>query len=96
MAKFRKKPVVIEAFQLGIGLDLWPQWAKDTLGHKVDGTVYSRHAGGIEIVLHPQHADIRTREGVMRADLGDWIIRGVKGELYPCKPDIFEATYEAV
>lgn len=39
---------------------------------------------------------IDTLEGQMRGDLGDWIIRGVKGELYPCKPDIFEATYEAV
>jgi hypothetical protein len=37
---------------------------------------------------------ITTLEGVMRADPGDWIIRGVKGEFYPCKPDIFEATYE--
>ena len=39
---------------------------------------------------------IATREGIMRGDLGDWIIRGVKGELYPCKPDIFAATYEPV
>lgn len=38
--------------------------------------------------------DIHTLEGTMRASNGDWIIRGVKGELYPCKPDIFEATYE--
>lgn len=37
---------------------------------------------------------IQTAEGVMRADVGDWIICGVKGEFYPCKPDIFEATYE--
>jgi len=39
---------------------------------------------------------IATREGAMRASPGDWIIKGVKGEFYPCKPDIFEATYEAV
>lgn len=39
---------------------------------------------------------IKTLEGTMRADIGDWIIRGVQGELYPCKPDIFEATYEPV
>lgn len=38
--------------------------------------------------------EIRTLEGTMTASEGDWIIRGVKGELYPCKPDIFEATYE--
>ena len=40
--------------------------------------------------------DIHTLEGVMHADPGDWIIRGVQGEFYPCKPDIFEQTYEAV
>jgi len=40
--------------------------------------------------------DIPTLEGTMRCDPGDWIIRGVKGEVYPCKPDIFEATYEEV
>lgn len=39
---------------------------------------------------------IVTLEGIHRCDFGDWIIRGVKGELYPCKPDIFAATYEAV
>lgn len=42
------------------------------------------------------HLTIKTLEGVMRADPGDWIIRGIKGEIYPCKPDIFEATYEPV
>ena len=40
------------------------------------------------------HIEISTLEGVMRGDPGDWILRGVKGEIYPCKPDIFEATYE--
>jgi hypothetical protein len=42
------------------------------------------------------HVDIHTMEGTMRGDVGDWIIRGVKGEFYPCKPDIFAATYEVV
>lgn len=41
-------------------------------------------------------ADIKTLEGTMHADNGDYIIKGVKGEIYPCKPDIFEATYEKV
>jgi hypothetical protein len=40
--------------------------------------------------------DIHTLEGTMKADVGDWIIKGVKGEFYPCKPDIFEATYEPI
>ena len=85
MPKFRKRPVVIDAVQ-------WipnskpgdmPQWFWDFFG------------------LHPQHLNeennslsIPTLEGVMVANPGDWIIKGIKGELYPCKPDIFEMTYE--
>ena len=52
-----------------------------------DERVTSGSAGSLEI---------STLEGVMRAEKGDWIIRGIKGELYPCKPDIFAQTYEAV
>ena len=58
--KFRKIPVVIEAYQTD------------------------------------EEMEIETLEGVMKADKGDWIIKGVKGELYPCKPDVFEMTYEKV
>lgn len=97
MARFRKKSVVIEAFQLGIPLDEWPQWAKDRLGHRdEDNVVFSRDAEPIKIVLDKSgnYAEIRTLEGVMRADFGDWVIKGVKSEIYPCKPDIFIMTYE--
>lgn len=79
MAKFRKKPVVIEAHQL-----TWPSrfdlsaWCN---GEAPDNT---------SVIL------IKTLEGTMTAEMGDWVIKGVKGEFYPCKPDIFEATYEAV
>jgi hypothetical protein len=83
--KYRKKPVVVEAMQFtGKNHTAVREWG-DELG-KVgvwDGT------GGGGMV-------IPTLEGDHRADPGDWIIRGVKGEFYPCKPDIFEATYEAV
>ena len=58
--KFRKIPVVIEAYQTEVEME------------------------------------IETLEGIMKADEGDWIIKGVKGELYPCKPDVFEMTYEKV
>jgi hypothetical protein len=51
---------------------------------------------GIGINNSEEGLYITTLEGVMRADKGDWIIKGVKGELYPCKPDIFEMTYEQV
>ena len=50
----------------------------------------------IEAYQTNEEVYIQTLEGVMKANPGDWIIRGVKGELYPCKPDVFEATYEEV
>ena len=81
MAKFRKRPVVIDAWLNAPGIsDMFPDWMKN-------GAITCSDDGSLNIV---------TLEGVMRADPGDWIIRGVKGELYPCKPDIFEATYEPV
>jgi len=81
MPMFRKKPVVIEAWRNVPGIsDMFPDWMKA-------GSITASDDGSLNIV---------TLEGVMRADPGDWIIRGVKGELYPCKPDIFAATYEPV
>ena len=47
-----------------------------------------------DIVENDGHLEIKTKEGVMSASPGDWIIKGIAGEFYPCKPDIFEATYE--
>lgn len=88
MAKFRKKPVVIEAIQL-------PFSDADSRAFNNDhGIIFKRELGskGPMIV----EAIISTLEGTMRASAGDWIIRGVKGELYLCKPDIFAATYEPV
>jgi len=84
--KFRKKPVVIEAFEVhpddGQTRQLPPMWLVNAM---VSGSVKALDGGGLSI---------GTLEGEMRADVGDWIIQGVKGELYPCKPDIFAATYE--
>lgn len=87
--QYRKKPVVINAFRLGY--DNMPDWfmdkltANDVTIHNTDG----RWRGG------PDYALIKTLEGEMRAEFGDYIIQGVKGELYPCKPDIFATTYES-
>jgi hypothetical protein len=85
MAHFRKKPVVIEAIQLTTEnyneIKLWINGQS----HSADPA----YLGSGEISI-----GIRTLEGDMRADLGDWIIKGVEGEFYPCKPDIFEKTYE--
>jgi hypothetical protein len=85
--KFRKKPVVIEAHQIPALNDPHtrelPIWLVDAL---CNGTVTPLDGSGGVI--------IKTLEGDHRGDVGDWIIRGIKGELYPCKPDIFAATYE--
>ena len=84
MPKFRKKPVVIEAWQVQSDMGTCPKWFTDELGKSVRGS------GGMPIWF------IKTLEEEMRASPGDWIIRGVAGELYPCKPHIFEATYEPI
>lgn len=81
--RFRKKPVVIEAVQ--VGPHPQPDWFKAARDR---GDIYYEAGSG--------DAMIETLEGVMRARPGDWIIQGVKGEIYPCKPDIFEQTYEPV
>lgn len=100
MGKFRKKPVVIQAHQ----------WFKngdhpEDGGPKTEGDVvrYFRHpnVAGKRKCKHCQmimnrHGWIDTLEGGHTVCPGDWIIKGVEGEFYPCKPDIFEKTYEAV
>lgn len=95
--KYRKKPVVIEAFQMTRERLLdnrdWPGWLH--LAWNLDNL----DPGSVNPLTthHPDHAvEIYTLEGVMIVAFDDWIIRGVRGELYPCKPDIFAATYEAV
>lgn len=84
MAQYRKKPVVIEAVQRDATAKTWNEI--QSMG--CTDTVPGEMGGG--------HFLIKTLEGYMRADIGDWIIKGVKGEFYPCKPDIFERTYDAV
>ena len=82
MGFFRKKPVVIEA----------RQWNGENYATELEGWLTQDHVAlgynrGSKIV-------IETLEGPITADKGDWIIKGIKNEFYPCKPDIFEATYE--
>jgi hypothetical protein len=82
--KYRKKPVVVDAFRFGH--DPFPDWFLDprTFCH-------------VEVTMEKSvalSALIHTPEGKMIAECGDYIIRGVKGELYPCKAEIFEMTYE--
>jgi hypothetical protein len=88
VGKYRKKPVVIEAMQFDGSVESALKifaWAENR-----DGIEYFVTTNGGPVI------EIVTLEGVMRANKNDWIIRGVKGEFYPCKPDVFEMTYEAV
>lgn len=78
--KFRKKPVIVDAVQY--------------TGEKINIAEIAKFCPGV--MLYADHLRIKTLEGIHRADVGDWIIKGIKGEFYPCKPDIFEATYELV
>ena len=100
--KFRKRPVIIEARQLVGTTAEWLsvyQWVEaNTLGSfepmaVIEGRV-PYPASGVSIDPRDGRLIISTLEGLHWADPGDWIIRGVKGEFYPCKSDIFEATYE--
>lgn len=90
--KYRKKPVVIEAFQWTGGPDQTedPVWIIDAIKRKevwFDGPNQN-------VFLDHTVMVIRTLEGEMHANPGDFIIKGIKGEIYPCRPDIFEVTYE--
>lgn len=87
--KFRKKPVVVEAMQYeasvpsALRIEAWVNsHSKERICVRRDG--------------HLNVIDIFTLEGWMSASVGDWIIKGIEGEFYPCKPEIFEATYEPV
>ena len=87
MKRFRKKPIVIHAMQ----------WFP---GKEVDGVIWPVPHDGADISFHGLHGEdmgqIHTLEGMYIVSPGDWIITGIKDEKYPCKPDIFEATYEPI
>ena len=94
--RYRKKPVVVEAFQMTKKRRWdnsdWPEWAN---------RAWQTEPGEGSIWIDPDDLNKEslvcgTLEGVHRIDWNDWIIQGIKKELYPCKPDIFEATYELI
>jgi len=94
MKTYRKKPVIIEAFQLtwkmAKGNEIVPSWFINAINAKVVKVGYT------DKITNSQYTEIKTLEGTMRANGNDWIIQGINGELYPCKPDIFDKTYEEV
>ncbi len=84
MKKYRKKPVVIEAVQIHTtNISMVAEWCSGRVLWEC-------------LLLPEREIDIDTREGTMRAHMYDWIIKGVEGEFYPCKPGIFDKTYEEV
>lgn len=98
MGRFRKKPVVIEAWQFISHADVQnaPSWLTQAISRTQDKMPEGRVGKWLNPIDATDMLVIGTLEGDHFAQPGDWIIRGIKGELYPCKPDIFEATYEAV
>ena len=97
MPAFRKKPVQIEAIHHTM-MDRnengsFPVFETDPTGWLTNAMELPDGADG-EVFWDDEGLKIRTLEGVHLASPGDWILRGVKGELYPCKPDIFAATYD--
>lgn len=91
--KYRKKPVVIEAVQWnGYNLEEIMNFIDSEFKYNKDNTYYYTD----KFLYSDNELTIRTLEGLMKASIGDYIIKGINGEYYPCKPDIFEKTYEKV
>lgn len=96
MGKYRNSPVEIEAFRMGI--DPRPDWFQDKVNANEIVTMLDDDAvdkDGNPFEFHRTRCHIVTLKGVMKGDYGDYIIKDVRGEVYPCKPDIFEKTYES-
>lgn len=92
MAIYQKKPVHVQAWQ-------WTPGNKDesrAMLHRLQEANVIHHISGDGRALETNSVKITTLEGIMTASPGDWIIKGIEGEFYPCKPSIFEATYELV
>lgn len=100
MARYRKKPVVVDAFQVTTArfydTARWPQWVREAWERQA-GTPGSLYRPYFSTGDHPMVGlTVGTLEGPLNVSVNDWLIKGVKGEIYPCKPDVFEATYEEV
>ena len=90
--KYRKNPVIIEAIQWnGTNLEEIKQFVGNSLEYDIHDAAW-QVGKGVPIV----NMRIKTLEGVVEVSKGDFVIKGVNEEFYPCKPDIFEKTYEAV
>ncbi|MBN6889829.1 hypothetical protein ACUXCC_005238 [Cytobacillus horneckiae] len=95
MEKYRKKPVVIEAIKLEEDFDSITNAVEFVYDIGMETSIFGTDSTVRQVREHGGF-HIETLEGKMFASIGDYIIKGVQGEFYPCKPDIFEATYEKV
>jgi hypothetical protein len=95
VSKYRKRPVVVEAFQMTAEARRdnlnWPYWLNEAWNR---GSRGANSVHPIGTLAEDPALRIVTLEGDHRCEINDWIIQGVAGELYPCKPDIFAKTYE--
>ena len=100
--KYRKKPVIIEAIQwdgknlVDVSAFLYNKTRKEALKEINSSDISCKKWDDYESIVIGEGLTIDTIEGRMKADIGDYIIKGVNGEFYPCKPDIFAKTYEEV
>ena len=94
MIKYRKKPVVIEAVQWDGSQDGWQQLLKWAGRYNPPTGHSSPHWIIVHIAHNPVTVTVHTLEGAMTVSPDDWVIKGVADEFYPCKPEIFEQTYE--
>lgn len=89
---YRKKPVVIEAIQwTGTNLEELKNFVGNSLVYDICDAAWKVGKGRPKIFMQ-----VKTLEGDMQVEVGDFVIKGIKGEFYPCKPDIFDSTYEEV
>ena len=92
MPRFVKKPVVVEATQWFPGIEI-----EGVVKRFEPSSIRYANVNGVLRCLHDGWScGVETLEGFMKVSPGDWIITGIQGEKYPCKPDIFEATYEEI
>lgn len=90
--RYRKKPVVIDAVRLEERM-MWPDWFHDAVTRN---DIIVHNVGKFRCPCEETYVEIKTMEGVMRGDVGDWVLKGVQGEIYPCKAGIFAATYDTI
>jgi hypothetical protein len=92
--KYRKKPVAIEAFRFG--MEAAPEWFSQGIKDGLVTVIESAFQEAVPALMKEKICKIKTLEGTIFAKHGDYVIQGIMGELYPCREDIFNKTYELI